>query len=224
FCRVSKAYIEDKYQSNPYVDVGRSRRQRSAIPERSKFCFFLMEDIIRSYAEHINRILFIDYESEDALELLRSQHVDLAAVRALVAKIIERLPRIHVTVAGHHLTTLMDTVVNTVNEMVQLEISPECYRLFDVMIRQLKAQITFVLCHYWEEDARYLHIHERWKLTYGTSTWPTEFAYPRTVGTDTRDGTGFDVASSIASTNLMAVFLKAQQMVIDQLSLVSKSM
>ncbi|KAJ1917848.1 Exocyst complex component S5 [Mycoemilia scoparia] len=230
FCKVSRAYIEERYQSVPNIDSRRGNRQRTGASDRSKFCFNLMEDIVCSYGQHINSILFNENESDADLT---KGHVSLAVIEELVSNITNYLPRTHCAVAGFFSTSLMETITNSVNEMVKLDISPQTYRLFDNLVTQLKAKMIFVLCRYWKEDSSILHLHEDWKIFYGSNDWPAlPYPYsskgPQGPGMALEEDLGSDgfsgLTNYIASTRLLTTFLKAEKTVIEQLSTISGTM
>ncbi|OLY81074.1 Exocyst complex component SEC5A [Smittium mucronatum] len=172
-------------------------------------------------AEHHGKLIDID-ENPDKVE-------------SLASKIQSNLPQTHTILTGYFMTGIVDTVVGSANDISALKISPQLSHILQIMVSQLKSGLLYVLCEYWEEDSKTFHLQETWKLRYGTEHWP-QFYVPKRRQQQSSKSSNLDLSSAnaadqateraaktIANTDIVPLYLRAQQSILGTIEAICTS-
>ncbi|PVU92929.1 hypothetical protein BB561_003534 [Smittium simulii] len=129
------------------------------------------------------------------------------------------LPQTHTLLTGYFMTGIVETVANSANDIIALEISSELYHILNIIILQLKSGLILALSDYWYLDSKTFHLLENWNVKYGTDHWP-KYYVSRKKSQSSGSGSAEDSASiiekGIANTEIVAIFLRAQQSILAQ--------
>ncbi|PVU98702.1 hypothetical protein BB559_001353 [Furculomyces boomerangus] len=161
FWRLAEAYMDHKYLND------------SSLPRdlaKEKLGNKLVQELVLEFGKILFEMLYIspnkpeDNEKANKISIqdivLGSFEGDEGVERA--KQISKALPQTHTLLSGYFMTSIVETIVNSANDIIALKISQQTNQMLAA----------------WSEDSKSFHLQETWKLRYGTDHWP-QFFIPR---------------------------------------------